>query len=121
MAPNVCALVGSRITAKLLALTGGLTALSKTPSCNLQVCMCVYVRVCVYAVVCACMCVCHSEYGCIYIICVLCLCGCECGWDAYVLYLRVCSVFARWHVSLTWVWVYVRHCVSVCACMRACV
>lgn len=38
MAPNVCALVGSRITAKLLALTGGLTAMSKTPSCNLQVC-----------------------------------------------------------------------------------
>lgn len=37
MAPNVCALVGSRITAKLLALTGGLTAMSKTPSCNLQV------------------------------------------------------------------------------------
>ncbi|CAN0104540.1 unnamed protein product, partial [Hapterophycus canaliculatus] len=37
MAPNVCAMVGSRITARLLALTGGLTAMSKTPSCNLQV------------------------------------------------------------------------------------
>ncbi|CAN0166807.1 unnamed protein product [Scytosiphon promiscuus] len=31
MAPNVCALIGSRITARLLALTGGLTAMSKTP------------------------------------------------------------------------------------------
>ncbi|CAM9410904.1 unnamed protein product [Ectocarpus sp. 4 AP-2014] len=37
MAPNVCALIGSRITAQLLGLTGGLTAMSKTPSCNLQV------------------------------------------------------------------------------------
>ncbi|CAN0395264.1 unnamed protein product [Pylaiella littoralis] len=37
MAPNVCNLIGSRITARLLALTGGLTAMSKTPSCNLQV------------------------------------------------------------------------------------
>lgn len=37
MAPNVCALIGSRITAQLLAKTGGLTAMSKTPSCNLQV------------------------------------------------------------------------------------
>lgn len=37
MAPNVCALVGSRMTAQLLALTGGLTAMSKTPGCNLQV------------------------------------------------------------------------------------
>eukprot|EP00752_Nemacystus_decipiens_P014672 g13068.t1 len=36
MAPNVCAIVGSRITAQLLALTGGLTAMSKTPPCNLQ-------------------------------------------------------------------------------------
>lgn len=49
MAPNVCALVGSRITAMLLALTGGLTAMSKTPPCNLQVCF-VCVCVCCFCV-----------------------------------------------------------------------
>ena len=35
--PNMFALVGPTISAQLLALTGGLAALSKIPSCNLQV------------------------------------------------------------------------------------
>lgn len=37
MAPNVCAIIGSRITAQVLALTGGLANMSSTPSCNVQV------------------------------------------------------------------------------------
>ena len=37
IAPNCCALVGSSITARLMGLAGGLDALSRVPSCNLQV------------------------------------------------------------------------------------
>jgi U4/U6 small nuclear ribonucleoprotein PRP31 len=37
LAPSVCALIGPRVAAKLLAMTGDLAALSKIPSCNLQV------------------------------------------------------------------------------------
>ena len=37
LAPSVCALVGSKVAAKLVALTGGLPQLSKIPACNLQV------------------------------------------------------------------------------------
>jgi U4/U6 small nuclear ribonucleoprotein PRP31 len=37
LAPSVCALIGPSTAAKLFALTGGLEALSKIPSCNLQV------------------------------------------------------------------------------------
>jgi U4/U6 small nuclear ribonucleoprotein PRP31 len=37
LAPSVCALIGPRVAAKLLAITGDLAALSKIPSCNLQV------------------------------------------------------------------------------------
>lgn len=48
MAPNMCALIGSRITAQLLALTGGLTAMSKTPSCNLQVMFLLCFFLCLY-------------------------------------------------------------------------
>ena len=36
-APNICALIGSSLAAKLLASTGGLAELSKIPSCNLQI------------------------------------------------------------------------------------
>jgi U4/U6 small nuclear ribonucleoprotein PRP31 len=36
-APNVCAIVGPKLTAQLLGLTGGLEELSKIPACNLQV------------------------------------------------------------------------------------
>lgn len=95
MAPNVCALVGSRITAKLLALTGGLTAMSKTPSCNLQVCICACMRV--YAFVCACM---H-------------------------LYVRVCAFYVtRWVWVYVWgcvdvdgrMYTGVYGCMGVCAC-----
>jgi U4/U6 small nuclear ribonucleoprotein PRP31 len=35
-APNICALIGSSLSAKLLASTGGLSELSKIPACNLQ-------------------------------------------------------------------------------------
>ncbi|AMD20719.1 HDL025Cp [Eremothecium sinecaudum] len=35
VAPNVCALVGEHIAAKLLASTGGIKGLSEVPSCNL--------------------------------------------------------------------------------------
>ena len=35
-APNICALIGSSLAAKLLASTGGLAELSKIPACNLQ-------------------------------------------------------------------------------------
>ena len=37
IAPNTCMLVGARIAAQLIGITGGLVALSKIPSCNLQV------------------------------------------------------------------------------------
>jgi U4/U6 small nuclear ribonucleoprotein PRP31 len=37
IAPNTCALIGSRIAAQIVGLAGGLLALSKIPSCNLQV------------------------------------------------------------------------------------
>jgi U4/U6 small nuclear ribonucleoprotein PRP31 len=37
IAPNLCSLIGSRITAQLMALVGGLINLSRTPSCNMQV------------------------------------------------------------------------------------
>ena len=36
-APNVSAIVGSNIAAQLMGLAGGLVALSKIPSCNIQV------------------------------------------------------------------------------------
>lgn len=37
IAPNVSAIVGANIAAKLMGLAGGLTNLSKMPSCNLEV------------------------------------------------------------------------------------
>lgn len=37
LAPSMCALLGAATAAKLISLTGGLEALSKIPSCNLQV------------------------------------------------------------------------------------
>lgn len=37
IAPNLCALTGSRVAAQLVGLAGGLTNLSKIPACNLQV------------------------------------------------------------------------------------
>ena len=37
MAPNVSAILGPRVTAQLLGLSGGLEELSKIPACNLQV------------------------------------------------------------------------------------
>jgi U4/U6 small nuclear ribonucleoprotein PRP31 len=37
LAPSVCALVGPKVAAKLVALTGGLPQLAKIPACNLQV------------------------------------------------------------------------------------
>ncbi|PWN24472.1 Nop domain-containing protein [Jaminaea rosea] len=37
IAPNLSSLVGSRVATKLLAVAGGLTALSKIPACNIQV------------------------------------------------------------------------------------
>jgi len=37
MAPNVAAMLGARVGAQLLACAGGLTALSRAPSCNVQV------------------------------------------------------------------------------------
>lgn len=37
IAPNLCALIGSSVAAQLVGLAGGLTALSKIPSCNVQV------------------------------------------------------------------------------------
>jgi U4/U6 small nuclear ribonucleoprotein PRP31 len=36
-APNLCILTGSRIAAQLVGLAGGIVALSKIPSCNIQV------------------------------------------------------------------------------------
>lgn len=37
IAPNLCALIGSNVAALLVGLAGGLIALSKIPSCNVQV------------------------------------------------------------------------------------
>lgn len=37
IAPNLCAITGSEIAAKLMATAGGLHALAKTPGCNIQV------------------------------------------------------------------------------------
>ena len=37
VAPNLCAITGSEIAAKLMATAGGLHALAKTPGCNIQV------------------------------------------------------------------------------------
>uniref|UniRef100_A0A7S1U3H0 Nop domain-containing protein n=1 Tax=Phaeomonas parva TaxID=124430 RepID=A0A7S1U3H0_9STRA len=37
LAPNVCALIGAQVAARLLAIAGGLNAMSRVPSCNLQV------------------------------------------------------------------------------------
>ena len=37
IAPNVTALLGSEVTAQVLAATGGLAGLAKVPSCNVQV------------------------------------------------------------------------------------
>jgi U4/U6 small nuclear ribonucleoprotein PRP31 len=37
LAPNLCALVGSQITAQLVGLAGGVAALAKIPACNIQV------------------------------------------------------------------------------------
>ena len=37
IAPNVSALVGSELTAKLIGLVGGIKALANIPSCNIQV------------------------------------------------------------------------------------
>lgn len=37
LAPNLCALIGSRIAAQLVGLAGGVVALSKIPACNIQV------------------------------------------------------------------------------------
>jgi U4/U6 small nuclear ribonucleoprotein PRP31 len=37
IAPNLSAIVGSDVAARLMGTAGGLTALSKIPSCNLQV------------------------------------------------------------------------------------
>jgi U4/U6 small nuclear ribonucleoprotein PRP31 len=38
LAPNLSAIVGTTTAAKLLGVAGGLTALSKMPSCNVHVC-----------------------------------------------------------------------------------
>jgi U4/U6 small nuclear ribonucleoprotein PRP31 len=37
IAPNLCALIGAHVAAQLVGLAGGLIALSKIPSCNVQV------------------------------------------------------------------------------------
>jgi U4/U6 small nuclear ribonucleoprotein PRP31 len=37
LAPNVCALIGPTVAARLIGLAGGLEELSKIPACNLQV------------------------------------------------------------------------------------
>ncbi|CAM9142641.1 unnamed protein product [Ectocarpus fasciculatus] len=37
IAPNTCNLVGARVAAQLIGLAGGLEALSRIPSCNIQV------------------------------------------------------------------------------------
>jgi len=37
LAPNVCMLIGARLAARMVATAGGMSELSKIPSCNLQV------------------------------------------------------------------------------------
>jgi U4/U6 small nuclear ribonucleoprotein PRP31 len=37
IAPNTCYLLGSRVTAQLIGLAGGIPALSRIPACNIQV------------------------------------------------------------------------------------
>mmetsp|Transcript_27044 Transcript_27044/g.27284 ORF Transcript_27044/g.27284 Transcript_27044/m.27284 type:complete len:498 (-) Transcript_27044:31-1524(-) len=37
IAPNLCAIIGSRVGAQIVGMAGGLVALSKIPACNLQV------------------------------------------------------------------------------------
>jgi U4/U6 small nuclear ribonucleoprotein PRP31 len=37
IAPNLCALIGSRVCAQLVGLVGGVVALSKVPACNVEV------------------------------------------------------------------------------------
>lgn len=37
IAPNTCLLLGSRVTAQLIGLAGGVPALSRIPACNIQV------------------------------------------------------------------------------------
>lgn len=37
IAPNTCCLIGARVAAQLIGLAGGLEALSRIPSCNIQV------------------------------------------------------------------------------------
>lgn len=37
IAPNMCALIGSRVSAQMIGLAGGLVALSRIPACNIQV------------------------------------------------------------------------------------
>lgn len=37
LAPNVCAMIGAQLAAKMVGLAGGLAELAKIPSCNLQV------------------------------------------------------------------------------------
>jgi U4/U6 small nuclear ribonucleoprotein PRP31 len=37
VAPNVSAIVGTRVAAKLIAAAGGIIELSKIPACNIQV------------------------------------------------------------------------------------
>lgn len=37
LAPNLSAIVGTAVAAKLLGIAGGLTALAKMPACNIHV------------------------------------------------------------------------------------
>lgn len=37
IAPNLCALIGSDISARLMGLAGGLKKLSEIPACNIMV------------------------------------------------------------------------------------
>ena len=37
VAPNVCEIIGTKITAKLVSSAGGITELSRIPACNIQV------------------------------------------------------------------------------------
>jgi hypothetical protein len=52
IAPNLSAAVGTEIAAQLMGVAAGLSALSKMPACNVQVCA----RVCMGACVSVCMC-----------------------------------------------------------------
>lgn len=38
LAPNLSAIVGTTVAAKLLGVAGGLSALAKMPACNVHVC-----------------------------------------------------------------------------------